>query len=649
MSMSAIERVVVENMRKNVRRLRDEVVGAITPSSPGGTTTMIVDKELLAQMAASAAAQAALVTQSIADSAATSAEQAVLDLGLWHELFNLKIEQCTNLKKVLDDARELEFVTKTSTGSRALGYRGDLASRISSLEEARKDADKLKAKLSSASDEAVLEKYNAFHPKARIQAEKAAKLMEAASRAFEEMIEFEAIKAWVKKHPDSASKKLGWFLKGVDQAINGFEVAADYAEIGGVAGAPACAGAMKAGKALIDKAVKSADANRQVGNYREKYVKGSIVKEHQDNPLLMAKMLAGKLKDEVDLALALVEPIAAEVPGWDTISKLIKKSVAAYLKERMDKAKDLLGLTVNKKELPELIVKNLKDGLEDNIFSVLEPHKLMLDAAVGALFDKILAKIMEALPIDPAQIIDGAKLTSEVEKSVRSFLTSYHVKGQAQRPEFDFPRPETDDAGNPIEAVLSAIRKDDAGRPYQLVKVGGEVGALYRPGNEFVSATDGGPVSEQEAFLISGVPAKDSRDRVVLEVAVEKGMVRHPEKATAAFWARIGDLWGYLETTKPHHFTPAKPDESAFADWSSRWVDFDGYWASSRQGKPGDKVRGHWYRPLPNQQYYLFDPVSGGRAWARGIDLTSNGAGPRFNIQALLGGRDLDDYPFGPL
>ena len=53
--------------------------------------------------------------------------------------------------------------------------------------------------------------------------------------------------------------------------------------------------------------------------------------------------------------------------------------------------------------------------------------------------------------------------------------------------------------------------------------------------------------------------------------------------------------------------------------------------------KDSPVIRGEWYRPLRNEQYYLFVGDDGKREWARGIDRVGNGPDASYRISSMLG------------
>src|SRR5262249_7757164 len=120
------------------------------------------------------------------------------------------------------------------------------------------------------------------------------------------------------------------------------------------------------------------------------------------------------------------------------------------------------------------------------------------------------------------------------------------------------------------------------------------------------------------------------------------------------YWARIEDIWGYLELDGT--FIPLQPDQNLFTDrWSSRKVAFDSY-RSYDQGSDEDEgkekakekedvrpIRGEWYRPWPDRNYFVFVRNSNHqREWARGSDLTRNG----YTVGHILERRRFGPYPY---
>lgn len=576
-------------------------------------------------------------------------------------LIRMKTAQCVNLAAAVSKLEELEFITGTSRGQRALNTVPGLRDEAEGLFEVDQRLHGLVQLLNLNPTDKVLLECDAATKDLIKRMEKVAQRLEAVARAVEDAIEDEAIKAWVEKNPDTAHEVLEHGLWVTDQIINGVEFAGEklsdipneYTKATGLA-LTLFARVARLGKVVIGRQLLAADAERQMSNYRKNVPGGEIFDEHDKNPDMMAEMLVRKTKADMEMIMVaistVVQTAADQVPGlgtaWGIIEKAIKETVEAYLQRRLDLAAELRGVVKEQGSIGEDYLEKLGGEFKDNIFKVLSPFEAMKDAAVSLLAKKIAETVMEYLPVKPAQMIDGSGLMSHMSEIHNSFMTQFHKKGTPEKPKHDYPMPTEDSDGNKVVSILSSIKEDDEGEPYVIAKVdfGGDEGVKRGSILLKTLAFDGDfELGEVDKILLGFLPETDSRGRSVSEVRLEDGLLQAREHRSgspnAAFFARIDDLWGYLDQPSPHDFHPIKPDGAAFANWSARTITSGGY----REGVTD--VAGTWHRPWAERNYYVFVPTDGSaREWANGFDLTGRGSN-RYDVKSVLNeGKSLTSY-----
>lgn len=678
MGKTVNEEQVKQGMRAKLRpklqrteKVKDFRPLLVQDNADGGVDRIVADVDVLGllqggagmAMAGETIMQALAGVGELTEEAKEKQREYKLLFGYLAELYGMKIEQGTQLALAIKNLGKYEFMTDTSTGQRALDRAGDLRAGVEKLNSMAARAAELALDIPFTRRDSEFEKLDKFTHEAIVGFEKFSKLMTAVADSVADAMEDEAVKAWIKKHPDAAHKALKGTLYVVDQVINGVEFAGEVMEkvpnpyTSEVAEAlQITARFVRAGKALADKAIISADAVRQIEKYKHEHVGGEIFGELDDDPMAIPEMLAKKHKQNVEIVLALISPfietLADLAPplgvAWDIINTAIEEAVDTYLERRLQLAREQLG----EKDPPDGWAKqfamNVGDELKDNIFKIFKPYEVLKDAAVNTVIKKINQIIMKYLPIDPAQAVKGEDLLNEMAALHDSFLTSYHVKSEPDVAMFaEFEKPEHDKKKRKIDQILSPIQADEAGEPYQFVRIGDEIGALYRRTGEFRTDDDAPQLGHVERTMIGLMPTADIAGRPVEEVDLSVGFRKSAENsaaadavtARAALWVRIGDMWGYIDQDRPHKFWARKPDVGAFSDWTHRKIKSDSY----KQGKT--VVKGTWYRPWPDQHYFLFvRSDDDGLEWARGAQSTGNGPGVRYNVEALLGKKKLARY-----
>lgn len=177
-------------------------------------------------------------------------------------------------------------------------------------------------------------------------------------------------------------------------------------------------------------------------------------------------------------------------------------------------------------------------------------------------------------------------------------------------------KPTTDADGRPVDQILADKEEEDGGGEFLWVRVAGETGKLYLKGRKFVAEHDAEVIKAALGVDPAELPAMDDRGRKVDEI--------RSKKAGNDYVGRIRDLWGRLSRDPESgrfKFTALYPDDTAYADWSTRVVSADGY----SQG--GTEYVGTWFRPWAEQDVYMLQRPGGTREWARGNQLTGNAPG----------------------
>jgi len=564
----------------------------------------------------------------------------------------VKIAQGNGLGQAIKDLSELEFVAQTPGGLKALAHGKLVRSRTSDLEELQGKLEVCLATLKSVAggkdvkaQAAASKRALDLHDRTKTALGKLSHDLDSAGRGAQNMIEEKAISAYVRKHPNKARKDL-------EKAITIIEAAESVAGSVTPPGWGWIPGTLKLLTTIAERTASEVLISKQGDEYRATHTKGEGRAEHDKNPLLMAEMLVQQHKDNLKLLLRAAGIAAEEIKGWPFIEAGIETVIESVLDRRLDLAKQKLaaerGKTPERKGVVDTVFEGLKDDLQEKLLDpgtlaelMTETAKEVKDSAKTAglelLLRGVIRGIISKIPMDPAQAVTGEQLTAEIKKIVDSQVPKEFFRaGTAQRPEIDFPRPTQDKDGNPVQAILSVASRHEDGRPFQWVRIGGQVGVLFiDPSDlEFLPDSDPGCPDPPDAIveLVHDVPEFDKTGRIIDEVRYrDKHDLRvDPGTRHKLYNVRIKDLWGWIdETTRV--FTPEKPDESAFADWKGRFLTRTGF---TEGGVP---TSGTWYRPWSDKHLYVLDHGDGTMEWAHAQDLTANGPGMEYSVEKVVG------------
>ena len=336
--------------------------------------------------------------------------------------------------------------------------------------------------------------------------------------------------------------------------------------------------------------------DRMVANEAAEARKGARPgKEFDDlQPLDLAKWLYAGHKANARLLIKAVGIAGEEIPGWSLISGGIYTLICSVLDRKIKLAEDELANKKGDKEaksIPERIFGSIKEDIEaaltpDAIWDKMKPSEVLgrmknfaltkhifpksetkstdldpkVEKFIGAAIDLIVPKLVELFPLNPAEAVSGDQL----REHVRSALVQDHPKW-----------------------------------------VGGGV------------AVD---IDAQDLKPVKGAPTEDKYGRPV--VKSDDTMTKKRDDGSVRYYVAVeikgNQVWGYINP-QTGTFMAERPDNSSLADWGGRVVDKDHY----RDTATDEVHRGQWYRPVEEQNYYLF--VSGGKhEWAGGLAAVGN-------------------------
>jgi hypothetical protein len=535
---------------------------------------------------------------------------------------DMKVRQGAGLAAAMDGLEEFDFLMQTGGGRTIMVAGAILKSKVHDLTDKRLPElfavdqgiqnAKTGEELAKQLDKFISVETKFLNTMAEIAVE-----LENVGQGTQDMVEDLAVKAWVKENPDKYQMFVSVGLKIFDC---GLSVATELTP----PQFKAIPATLQALKPVFDKAVMSADAQRQMENYKEANLKGAVFAYHNENPLSIASMLVEKHKTNIGIALGIVGIGGAHIPGWIIIKPGLQMAADMYFDTKLAKAKAELenNPPASWEQIGKDLFANMKDGVKDAMWEVvtnmeIPDEKTMAEAAKSVLrkmLQGLVDEIAKALPIEPAQAVTGDALIAQVEKfATAGVLTeTYHRAGQKQ--EADYVTPTEDSEGRKIDTILSTMKeKDDAG-DFLWVRIAGEVGKLRLDGNVFAA---------EENEELAQIPTEDARGRKIDEVRAGK--------EGTSYMARIGPAWGLLDPAT-RKFTATRIDDSQYASWSKRQVRLDGY-----TEEDGTEVAGEWYRWGNKPVFMFWNTGNNVKEWAQGASLTGNAGSTKYNILSLLG------------
>jgi hypothetical protein len=522
------------------------------------------------------------------------------------------IDMVKGVADQLDKLANLEFVRITSSGKRVLESASKLRSdaqhvidhdmvRVTKMIAdvdvaiAAKDVEKLRKTLADlpTSSRALAGEYYAQGFKAK----------EAVTHAVE-MLDFEAIKAWVQENPDTASKLLAQALRTADLLL---ELANEFTPN---QFKPIVSVTQTLKTVIIDRQVMAQDAKRQVKVQQKAHVKGYGFRLANEDKTLMAKRVATKQKTNFDSVIAIIGTASDQIPGWMFIKAGLLAAGHTYYDRRVELAAKLVataeGETAKaaessvfrqiadyaKEDLPSALLSIAIDGIE-------EIPKEVLKAVIG----KLVSLIVKFLPVEPGQVVTGDELKDAVAGLIeQAQLRRYGHSAQVTEVDtWEVTPPTADKDGRPVERVKQKAVEFDSKGAYLWVVIGGKTGKLYRDDLSFAAVSAGEmmfPEKTKDGRTIDQVLSKSTRPGAWLEV-------------------RVGDLIGEIDNERV--FTPRRP--AIVDDWTTRAIETDSY----TDGKT--VVLGAWSR-CTGTRYFVFEPGGdGGRQWGEQTSKTANNSG----------------------
>lgn len=470
-----------------------------------------------------------------------------------------------------------------------------------------------------------------------------------------EVIQYEAVKAWVLENPDEAHEALEVALEVFDNGIAATARAGDvlsnvpdYHTQAAATGIKWSMVASTAGKAVVDRMLKSASVDRQITNFNQENGPGEIYGKLDERPDLIATMLSNKAQAEIELILALVEPIVsvgtAWIPYapvdkiWGALKELVLAAVKQYQQERLDLANGRGKQSFEVfKQFHVHLLKNMKDKIRGDVTGVVDIVNWSTEVVRETLVNDMLKVIMGALPVDPAQLVDGAALRSMINDVIAAAQLRRSILVVAPGADAPPPRPKRDSLQRRVFLLSGPIGQDDDLHYFARLS-GGTVGRIHVKNARFVEA----PAGDEEADRYRGAPLQDSTGTTLDEINLTYSHPASGDPDTKVYRARVKDLIGEFDPAT-RQFTPTGPDQEYLdeAAWRQRSIDVKrgGYWKLS-EGKRGNDsralVKGQWYRPWPEHRKFLYAFVheSGLREFAIGLWLTGD---PEANIEDSVG------------
>lgn len=559
-------------------------------------------------------------------------------------LLDFKINVAGCLSRAVWAVSELELMRRTSRGRKAMvTLKVTLPESRHSLLEYKRSLEDL-AKTAKAEEDAggfsesTIRKVAIAWELAPRRVENFVRVMRDLENEWVEALEHGAEKAVVlsEADKDEEHQRLKHSLEALDQGINLVQTVGEVlgnvpeehvktAAFGLSVGGSVC----EAGKAVVDKMAMSIEADRMVDRYRES--NRNIYADLDADPYVVAKRLADKRKSEIEIALTLTKPVwtvaSSFMPSpvgevWPRICDTILDSVEAYNKTRLALAKR--EFEAGAPDVQEVLLRNfgedykelLKEKARGNVFSVLNPFRLLTETAVDLLTERIVKCVFQYLPPEPAELFDGATLRNAVADIVEASIQSPYLVLQVDSARFAPPL--RDNQGRRVETVLSDVKDLDT-RAYQYVRLeGGLLGRLYREDETFEDLG----VDDELSAPLSILPTTDDRNRRITSIYPDT-LRDHPTLGYEVFKAKIDKVIGWLEVAAPHRFTPDQRDD-VLTSWRMRSITATGYTVLFAGRKVRD-VAGTWYRPFPGKENYLFVGADGTREWASGPDVTGDG------------------------
>jgi hypothetical protein len=612
--IAKLEKYLQQKIAKHVGELSKEQVAEISTSIRDGSfnkTDAVRSGFKRASKATKQSGQDTEVAKELEKLVAAKAEP-IRIAKVWLNEAPKTLDMVKGVADQLDTLANLEFVRITSSGKRVLESAGNLRSdaqrvidhdmvRVTKMIAdvdvaiAAKDVEKLRKTLADlpTSSQALAGEYYARGFKAK----------EAVTHAVE-MLDFEAIKAWVQENPDTASKLLAQALRTADLLL---ELAGEFTPN---QFKPIVSVTQTLKTVIIDRQVMAQDAKRQVKVQQKVHVKGYGFRLADEDKTLMAKRVATKQKTNFDAVIAIIGTASDQIPGWMFIKAGLLAAGHTYYDRRVELAAKLVAAAEGETEkaAESSVFKQIADYAKEDLPSALlsiaidgieEIPKEVLKVVIG----KLVNLIVKFLPVEPGQVVTG----DELKDAVAGLIEEAQLRryGQSERvtevETWEVTPPTADKDGRAVEQVKQKAVEFDSDGAYLWVVIGGKTGKLYRDDLSFTEVSAGEmmfPEKTKDGRAIDQVLSKSTRPGAWLEV-------------------KVGDLVGEIDNERV--FSPRRP--AIVDDWTTRQIDTDRY----TDGKT--VVLGAWSR-CKGTTYFVFEPGGGaGRQWGEQTSKTANNSG----------------------
>ncbi|TDP91814.1 hypothetical protein [Labedaea rhizosphaerae] len=393
-----------------------------------------------------------------------------IEMEAYRKLFRIEVETCDMLFKSIGEFLKLEIMLHTQTGKNTLydaQYRtykvlkthknivAPAYYKLSKLVNEEQNGRPATTKISTKSMEGLLR----FIAEQKLAMEDRIADLDAVEADCKKALSFEAIKVYVKNHPDDAHKMLESGIKTINQGVAGYNRAT------GVVGDTVGFGSGGAGKAVdvtnsvisigtafLGKALISASVHRQAKKrLAQKDGLDDVVAFLNRDKAAVARDLAKRYVDDLEMNLDMLDPVvdggnmlagfALDSVGagaatkltalvWPALKLGLVKAAQGYQNQRLKLLEDKLNEVPPKGDEQSRMTKTLDkanalwqewytNSLEEiketvkNELASLGPQKLA-EIAVGELVAIFVKEMLGNLELKPAQEFSGDTLVSHL-------------------------------------------------------------------------------------------------------------------------------------------------------------------------------------------------------------------------------------------
>lgn len=557
-----------------------------------------------------------------------------------------KAKQAAAGIQALDE--QFEFVSQTVTGNKVIDRGKDLVKQADTyfgnelfeyqetwdyLKKAAEDYQKDKNSVTPDTYRTLRVIADSFPVHGKALSDGAGHLNAASIRAIDaakDIFSEQALKAYIKDHPDTFTKALSKGLDGLDKVLEkAGDAAGEFKPIVVLA---------QAAKVWSDRQVMHLANMRQMEKEWKKGTSNIGTDMLEDKPWLYAQRISQKQIEDLTQALKLAKVFVGLAPPpasdiWEVISGHILEAGEAYYEAPWKKLKkEYEGSKSAKKKAQELLKEKGKEYLEE---VALEKGAELLqegatlswlwkaaddsmtwawDSTVGIVIEKAIKKVVKALPNHPAQGVTwdestdarkelAASLSTEALREKYGFSEEIKIEGG---PSQKVPKVTSDG-----RQVIRLLQKegDDIRKGIFYVEVeGGEKGKLQQDGAVFT------PLDGMALDLM--FPTKDASGNRINEIFREE---RNEAGTVVALRVREGDLAGKFDV-KNKTFVPTDMASIAHSDWSNRVAKIN----SIGDVDTGASTPGKWFR-LQGGKRFFFEAENGERFWATNADIDYTG------------------------